>query len=72
MGDWLDNDIRPAQTLGIRTAVLRRGPWGHILRGETAFRILGEDHEARCLFRPDSRAELPSRVKEDNAAGVHV
>jgi HAD superfamily hydrolase (TIGR01662 family) len=72
VGDRLDNDVRPAQALGIKTAVLRRGPWGHILRGETATRLLGEDYEARCLFRLDSLAELPGRVKEHNAAAVHV
>lgn len=68
VGDRLDNDIRPAQILGIETAVLRRGPWGHILRGETAARVLGEDYEARCLFQLDSLAELPDRVAKHNAA----
>lgn len=68
VGDRLDNDIRPAQILGIETAVLRRGPWGHILRGETAAQILGEDYETRCLFQLDSLAELPDRVAKHNAA----
>jgi HAD superfamily hydrolase (TIGR01549 family) len=31
VGDRLDNDIRPAQAAGLATALLRRGPWGHIL-----------------------------------------
>ncbi|MBL0887238.1 HAD family hydrolase [Myceligenerans indicum] len=70
VGDRLDNDIRPALTLGIETAVLRRGPWGHILRGETAARILGEDYEAQCLFQLDSLAELPDHVAKHNAAAA--
>jgi len=28
VGDRLDNDIRPAADLGLRTALIRRGPWG--------------------------------------------
>ncbi|MFC4627830.1 HAD family hydrolase [Promicromonospora alba] len=67
VGDRLDNDIRPALALGIQTAVLRRGPWGHILRGDTAARLLGEDCEALCLFQLETLAELPSRVAEYNA-----
>ncbi|GAA0912119.1 HAD family hydrolase [Nonomuraea longicatena] len=30
VGDRLDNDIRPARAAGMRTALLRRGPWGHL------------------------------------------
>ena len=30
VGDRLDNDIRPARAAGMRTAFLRRGPWGLI------------------------------------------
>ena len=30
VGDRLDNDIVPADAAGLRTAFLRRGPWGHI------------------------------------------
>lgn len=67
VGDRLDNDIRPAQKLGIQTAVLRRGPWGHILRGDTAARHLGQDCEALCLFQLDTLAELPNRVASHNA-----
>lgn len=29
VGDRLDNDILPARKAGMRTAFLRRGPWGH-------------------------------------------
>ncbi|MEN3534625.1 HAD family hydrolase [Microbispora sp. ZYX-F-249] len=58
VGDRLDNDIRPAQKSGLRTALVRRGPWGHILRDETAARA--------CLFHVDSLAELPALVRKHN------
>ena len=32
VGDRLDNDIEPANSMGIRTAFLMRGPWAHIQR----------------------------------------
>lgn len=30
VGDRLDNDILPARAAGLRTAFIRRGPWGYI------------------------------------------
>jgi HAD superfamily hydrolase (TIGR01549 family) len=30
VGDRLDNDILPAAGAGMRTALIRRGPWGHL------------------------------------------
>ncbi|MHA7144962.1 HAD family hydrolase [Arthrobacter sp. TmT3-37] len=30
IGDRLDNDILPAREAGMRTAFIRRGPWGHL------------------------------------------
>jgi HAD superfamily hydrolase (TIGR01509 family) len=30
VGDRLDNDVLPAKAAGMRTAFLRRGPWGHV------------------------------------------
>ncbi|MGO4807790.1 HAD family hydrolase [Arthrobacter sp. 2MCAF15] len=30
VGDRLDNDVRPARKAGMRTAFVRRGPWGHL------------------------------------------
>ncbi|MET8337735.1 HAD family hydrolase [Streptosporangium canum] len=30
VGDRLDNDIRPARAAGMWTALIRRGPWGHL------------------------------------------
>lgn len=54
VGDRLDNDIRPAQAAGLATALIRRGPWGHILRDDAV--------SARCQFRISSLAELPDLV----------
>jgi hypothetical protein len=75
VGDRLDNDMTPAQRLGIHTAVLRRGPWGFILYDKETL--------DRCLFRLDSLDELPDLVAEhdtrrpdyqapDNTAGAKV
>jgi HAD superfamily hydrolase (TIGR01549 family) len=60
VGDRLDNDIRPAQALGIETALIRRGPWGAIL----------EDRDAidRCRFVVSSLSELPALVAAVNRA----
>ena len=30
VGDRLDNDVLPARRAGMRTVLLRRGPWGHL------------------------------------------
>ncbi|MBB3665233.1 HAD superfamily hydrolase (TIGR01549 family) [Prauserella sediminis] len=68
VGDRLDNDIRPAVDLGIKTAVIRRGPWGHILRNNAATAILGADVEASCLFQLDNLVSLDSLVAEHNEA----
>ncbi|HUB93522.1 MAG TPA: HAD family hydrolase [Verrucomicrobiae bacterium] len=32
VGDRLDNDIRPAQEVGLQTCLVQRGPWGRILQ----------------------------------------
>jgi HAD superfamily hydrolase (TIGR01662 family) len=37
VGDRLDNDITPAAAAGLRTAWIRRGPWGYLLeRGSSS------------------------------------
>lgn len=33
VGDRLDNDVLPAAAAGMRTALLRRGPWGYLHAG---------------------------------------
>ncbi|WIE65687.1 HAD family hydrolase [Curtobacterium sp. MCLR17_036] len=45
VGDRLDNDVLPARSVGMRTAFLRRGPWGHLHadRAETALADLRVD-----------------------------
>lgn len=58
VGDRLDNDIRPAQESGLATALLRRGPWGHILNEPTI--------TDRCLFVLDSLEQLPDLVAKHN------
>ena len=62
VGDRLDNDIRPAAGLGLRTALIRRGPWGIIQQ---------DDPEAGRVptMGMDSLAELPGRIAAFNAAG---
>lgn len=55
VGDRLDNDILPAHAHGLRTALIRRGPWGVIQQ---------HDPRARAVptFRIDSLAELPEMI----------
>ena len=61
VGDRLDNDIRPAASLGLQTALIRRGPWATIQQ---------DDSEAERVptMRIDSLAELPGRIAAFNAA----
>ncbi|MCA1675788.1 MAG: HAD family hydrolase [Actinobacteria bacterium] len=58
VGDRVDNDIRPAQQAGMRTALIRRGPWGYLLDDETV--------SSRCLFRLSGLAELPGLIRQHN------
>ena len=62
VGDRLDNDIRPAAGLGLRTALIRRGPWGIIQQGDP-------EADRVPTMRIDSLAELPGRIAAFNAAG---
>jgi HAD superfamily hydrolase (TIGR01549 family) len=61
VGDRLDNDVRPAAAVGLKTALIRRGPWGIIQQ---------DDPEADRLptMRIDSLSELPDRIAEFNAS----
>jgi HAD superfamily hydrolase (TIGR01549 family) len=54
VGDRLDNDVLPARRAGMRTVLLRRGPWGflHAERPEAAL--------ADAVL--DSLTELPGRL----------
>ncbi|MFG2821694.1 HAD family hydrolase [Kitasatospora sp. NPDC048365] len=59
VGDRLDNDILPAAAAGMRTALIRRGPWGWIQQHDPA--------AAEATFRIDSLAELPDLIAKFNA-----
>jgi HAD superfamily hydrolase (TIGR01549 family) len=61
VGDRLDNDIRPAASAGLRTALIRRGPWATIQQHDP-------DEERVPTMRIDSLAELPGRIAAFNAA----
>lgn len=62
VGDRPDNDVRPAVAAGMKTCLIRRGPWGHILDMPAV--------AAQSLFRVDSLDELPGLVAEHNAASL--
>ncbi|RKN43873.1 HAD family hydrolase [Streptomyces hoynatensis] len=59
VGDRLDNDVRPAAAVGMRTALIRRGPWGII-----------QQHAPQAdrlpTMRIDSLSELPERIAKFN------
>jgi FMN phosphatase YigB (HAD superfamily) len=57
VGDRLDNDMRPAWEAGLRTAHIRRGPWGY-LHGEHP------DLVAKADFRLATLADLPELLSE--------
>jgi FMN phosphatase YigB (HAD superfamily) len=59
VGDRLDNDLKPAKAAGMRTAFIRRGPWGYIQ----------ERHPEMSLYadwRMTTLVELPRLVAEIN------
>jgi FMN phosphatase YigB (HAD superfamily) len=58
VGDRIDNDVLAAQNAGLPTALIRRGPWGHIV----------EDREAadKCRFHISSLTDLPDLVADHN------
>jgi FMN phosphatase YigB (HAD superfamily) len=60
VGDRLDNDIIPAARVGLRTALINRGPWATIWRDDPAASQVP-------TLRVDSLAELPGRIAAFNA-----
>ena len=62
VGDRLDNDLKPAKDAGMRTAFIRRGPWGYIWEHHP-------DMAAAADWRITSLAELPPLVAEVNRSG---
>ncbi|HEV2344178.1 MAG TPA: HAD family hydrolase [Actinocrinis sp.] len=57
VGDRLDNDLRPAWDAGLRTAHIRRGPWGHMAAYDS-------DLIAKADFRLTTLADLPALLAE--------
>ncbi|MEU8268309.1 HAD hydrolase-like protein [Sphaerisporangium sp. NPDC049002] len=51
VGDHRDNDIIPAKAAGLRTAFIRRGPWGHLWAEDPTVRDAAD-------WRIDSLTEL--------------
>lgn len=61
VGDRLDNDLKPAKAAGMRTAFIRRGPWGYIWEHDP-------DISAAADWRMETLAELPGIVSEANSS----
>jgi FMN phosphatase YigB (HAD superfamily) len=57
VGDRLDNDLRPAWEAGLRTAHIRRGPWGHCHAEDP-------DVAAKTDYRISTLTELPGLLAE--------
>jgi HAD superfamily hydrolase (TIGR01662 family) len=60
VGDRLDNDILPAQSIGIHAVFIRRGPWGVVQSRWPEM--------SRVRYRVDSLAELPDLLRRIGAA----
>lgn len=60
VGDRLDNDIRPAASRGLRTALIKRGPWGLIQQHDP-------DADRIPTMRIDTLSELPQRIATFNS-----
>lgn len=60
VGDRLDNDIRPAATAGMPTALIRRGPWGVIQHHHP-------DAARLPTLRVDALTELGGLIAEFNS-----
>jgi HAD superfamily hydrolase (TIGR01662 family) len=61
VGDRLDNDLKPAKSAGMRTAFIRRGPWGYILERHP-------DMTAAADWQMTTLVELPEIVADANAS----
>jgi HAD superfamily hydrolase (TIGR01662 family) len=61
VGDRLDNDLQPAKAAGMRTAFVRRGPWGYILENHP-------DMPAAADWRIEALTELPGIVTGVNSS----
>lgn len=61
VGDRLDNDLKPAKLAGMRTAFIRRGPWGYVWDRHA-------DMEAVADWRMTTLADLPEIVARVNSS----
>jgi FMN phosphatase YigB (HAD superfamily) len=61
VGDRIDNDLKPAKASGMRTAFIRRGPWGAILERHP-------DLPETADWQMTSLAELPEIVARVNSS----
>lgn len=55
VGDHRDNDVIPGHTAGLRTALIRRGPWGHLWADDSQV-------TSRVDWVINSLYELPSLI----------
>ncbi|MEU7044919.1 HAD family hydrolase [Streptomyces varsoviensis] len=60
VGDRLDNDIRPAAAAGMKTALIRRGPWGTIQQHDP-------EADRIATIRLDLLSELSEKIAKLNA-----
>jgi FMN phosphatase YigB (HAD superfamily) len=58
VGDHRDQDLAPAKAAGLRTALIRRGPWGYLWADDPMVAKLAD-------WRVDSLAELPALLAPD-------
>lgn len=61
VGDRLDNDLKPAKLAGMRTAFIRRGPWGYVWERHPDMRAVAD-------WRMTTLAELPEIVARVNSS----
>lgn len=60
VGDHRDNDLEPARSAGLRTALIRRGPWGYLWAEDPKVHKLAD-------WRIDGLTELPGLIQASRA-----
>jgi HAD superfamily hydrolase (TIGR01549 family) len=63
VGDRLDNDLKPAKAAGMRTAFIRRGPWGYIWEHHPDMLTVADWHIDTLAYLPNivAQASPPER-----------